>query len=344
MNPSIPAETVHQTEGQLKGTLIGSPWRRLLAYGIDSLLLYTFGHAIAYALFDMFASLGMWSRLLGFCAALIYFSTLECRVGGGRTLGKRLLRLKVVDAQGGLIGWKKAAVRYAIFAAPFFLIKPRYVSDLPTWLLAFFVVLIELGVGGSTLYLIAFNRRTRQGLHDLAVNSYVVNSAASGPPNPGPIWRMHWSIVSAFLALIIFAELSRGISIASQSGPASLSQSLVDERLIENIDHVQGAEVRAWLPIPFSQSALGKFLPSERPFTIIVNWNGDPEQGKSLADQVAVTVLEHDSKAQQQKLIEVEVGRRYDLGIASGERYQIFVHTPKEWLAGASPRARPASQ
>lgn len=100
---------------------IGSLWRRFSAFVIDGLILYAVGRSVGAVFFSSLAQLGPWGHLLGFSIALAYFATLDSRVGGGQTLGKRLLRLRVVNAQGSTIPWARSAVRYVIIAIPYFL-------------------------------------------------------------------------------------------------------------------------------------------------------------------------------------------------------------------------------
>ena len=64
---------------------------------------------------------------------------------------------------------------------------------------------IVFGVGGSTLYLMVFNRRTRQGLHDLAVGSYVIRAGDTGPVETKPMWKVHWAILGLLLLTLTAA-------------------------------------------------------------------------------------------------------------------------------------------
>jgi uncharacterized RDD family membrane protein YckC len=179
---------------------IGLLRNRILAFIVDSLILYVVGHIVGAAFFDRLSMLGQWGRAFGFCIALVYFVSLESRVGGGQTLGKRLFWLRVVNAQGGLITWKRAAIRYMICAIPFFLVGPRYTMNYIAFGVSALITFIELGVGGALLYLLIFNRRTGQGLHDLAVGTYVVESSVPGPLQTRPIWGFHWSVIESRLS------------------------------------------------------------------------------------------------------------------------------------------------
>ena len=326
---------------------IGSLWRRFSAFVIDGLILYAVGRSVGAVFFSSLAQLGPWGHLLGFSIALAYFATLDSRVGGGQTLGKRLLRLRVVNAQGSTIPWARSAVRYVIIAIPYFLLGPKDPAEISTWIIPFLIIFITLGIGGSTLYLLAFNRRTRQGLHDIAVGTYVVDPAVSGPLKTEPIWAAHWGVIGSFLFLIAFTALSKGIDIEWQHKTGHVSQRLQDERRIEQLGGVQTAEAQLWVPIQLDGGAFANFLPKKKDARITVEWNGEMADREAFADQVAAIILQNDPRAQKQDVIQIKVGRRYDLGIASGNDYQSFTHTFEEWhqrAFGPLPDATPLTQ
>src|SRR5690348_14117245 len=70
-------------------------WRRLAAFVVDALILGVPAMLLGFAMFDWAASLGQAGRLIGFVVALLYFGLLNSRLGGGQTLGKRLLGIRV---------------------------------------------------------------------------------------------------------------------------------------------------------------------------------------------------------------------------------------------------------
>ena len=74
-------------------------WRRVAAFLVDALILALAGHLLGLVLFDVFVRLGPWGPCVGFVVALGYFLPQEC-ARRGQSLGKRLLRIRVVDAWG----------------------------------------------------------------------------------------------------------------------------------------------------------------------------------------------------------------------------------------------------
>ena len=253
------------------------------------------------------------------------------------------MRLKVVNAKGNPIGWLRAALRYAIFAAPFFLFGFRYTGYGSVWIVTSLIIFIQLGVGGGLVYLLAFNRRTRQGLHDVLTDAYVVESMNCGPLRTRPIWNVHWSILSGYLFLIAVMALSEGMTIQWRHKSAKASQNLLDEQLIERLQGVRTAEVRLWTPTQSDGTPLGSYLSERRPAKIVVEVASQKVDREALSDQVAESILKADSRSQRQELIRIEVGRSYSLGFASGNDYESFSRTPDDWehrLAGG-PGAHP---
>lgn len=301
---------------------IGSLWRRVLAIAADGIIIGIAGNSIALPFFEPFSRLGAWGRLLGFCIALPYFAALNSTFGNGKTLGKRWMHLQVVNKNGMTIPFWKSVVRYAVLAIPFFLNEIELPITRTPWVVFAFISLIIFGVGGATLYLVFFNRHTRQGLHDLAVGSYVADAHVVGPLRPQPIWKAHWVILGSSLVLLVFGTGILGNKLAKW-GP--FPQLLEDARLLEGLQGVQSAGVQDLTRTVSNSSGRQKVL------VLNVNWTGRRADEIAFADQVAQLILKHDSKVPQYDLLRVTVTRSYDLGIAYARVSRFYEHTPEEW-------------
>lgn len=181
-------------------------WRRIGAFLIDSLILGAFGYFLGLLFSNQFVLLGGWGRALGFIIALLYFGVLNSGAAGGQTVGKKLLKIRVVTLNNVPIGALRSFGRYSILGLPFFLNG----AQLPiAWSFSSLVYLISLVVFGgllSTFYLYIFNRNTRQSLHDLVASTYVVNANANCEPIE-PVWRPHLFVVAALLASSALAPI-----------------------------------------------------------------------------------------------------------------------------------------
>ncbi len=139
-------------------------------------------------------------HLVGFAIALVYAAMFESRWGGGRTPGKRLLDVTIVGRDGALLSPLRAALRGGIFSALLLCTGLGwFVRRVPV----LDVVLNDVGMlaTAATLLLFLFNLRTRQGLHDLAVGSFVVR----GRSLPAPTGVMRAPV---FATCICIAALS----------------------------------------------------------------------------------------------------------------------------------------
>ncbi|WP_159876216.1 RDD family protein [Aquitalea denitrificans] len=70
-------------------------WRRLVAFFIDCILLGLLLMVIGLAFTDWLAVIGNWGRLITLSLVLVYFGVLDSSDGGGRTFGKKLLKIEV---------------------------------------------------------------------------------------------------------------------------------------------------------------------------------------------------------------------------------------------------------
>lgn len=120
-------------------------------------------------------------------------------VGQGQTLGKRFMGIKVVGKDGRHLSLPRSFLRYSIFAIPSFCWKGDFITLIGFAGFAFFGFL-GVGLDAVICYLYIFNRQTRQSLHDLAVDSYVVDYFSTGRINLPKIWKGHRA-ASAILGL-----------------------------------------------------------------------------------------------------------------------------------------------
>jgi len=150
------------------GRIISGFWSRLVALILDGLCLGLLGLILGLLLFDPLSRLGGWGRLLGFCIALVYFGVLNSAIGKGQTIGKRIMRIAVVDRAGNHISLGRSFLRYAVLGIPFFLngaMIPQNVLMSPAGYLIGFIL---FGAGGATIYLYIFRATVGSCISDSA--------------------------------------------------------------------------------------------------------------------------------------------------------------------------------
>lgn len=305
-------------------------WRRLVAFLIDSFVLGLFGAVLGAFFFDTLSQLGSVGRLIGFLITVPYFAVMESNAGSGQSLGKLLLDIKVVDARGKLLPFEQSFLRYVVFSAPLFLNGTPLPLRTP-WVVLTLMGIIVLGVGGGTLYLLLFNRNSRQGLHDLAVGSYVVRAGTAGPVETRPIWKIHWAILG-FLLLACAAMVAFFVHKMNQW--ERFPQLMQDMELILPMGNVQ--DVRAREP----QLISGPGDRTRKVLVIEVSWTGTRADEEAFANQVARIILRNDPKIQAYDVLSIGITRGYNIGIASAWTSERIAHSPAEWsqrLSGNSP-------
>ena len=297
-------------------------WRRLFAFCLDGLFLGAFGACIGLVAYDRLVALGDWGRAVGFAIALIYFGAMDSKLSGGQTLGKRILGVKVVTANGAPLSVGASTLRATIFCVPYFL-NGAFIDGgvITSWLLAFLV----FGVGLSIAYLLLFNRRTRQSLHDLAVGAYVVSDKGGSPLRESQqIWPGHLGAVGLILAVALvlpyFAQ--RLASSIPFVGLSSVQQALQQDPDVRHASAVIGVS-----------KYFGKDhdAATTHVFSSNIVLSRRVTDIDALANRLARIILGHDPSAEKEDEIAIFVTYGYDIGIASASQSRSFIFSPEQW-------------
>jgi uncharacterized RDD family membrane protein YckC len=315
-------------------------WRRVLASVIDSIILGTVGWVLGFLFTDIFIRMGGWERGIGFAIALFYFAPLNSRLGGGQTIGKRALQIHVVSQTGALLGLGRSAARSMVLMLPYFL------SGMPLPLKFIqagggdLVSVIVFGGGLAILYLLVFNERTGQSLHDLAVGSYVVPTGIETAAKPR-MWAGHYAVVALILTLIGagFFLLTRVV------------ENLIPKETFRDIFQARDALMRepevATAAVMTGQQAFfgaaGKRVSTG--VTVIVRVNRRIQNQEEEARKLVRVLLGSYPDAATKDSITMTLVEGYDLGIASWYSRWAFNHSTEEWrrqLESTSPAPSPA--
>ncbi len=291
---------------------------------LDIVLLGVVTGLICFPFFEPLSHIGPWGKALGGLIAVLYFGLMDGPAGGGQSVGKRLMKIRVVSAQGQVLPSSASFLRAAIFNAPYFL----YGVELPLsrtpealhWTLGALIV----GVSATTAYLLLFNKPTQQGLHDLLTGSYVVDAVELDAIQPEPFWLGHWAILGALFLVYGLggALLGRWLWVR---GP--MPALLADAALVEALPRVEGAAVIAQTNIAQTESGAA----TRRTLIVRLHWTGAESEQEDLADRAAALILQNDPAARKYDALRVVVMRGYDLGLTSSWRAQSFEHSPNEW-------------
>jgi uncharacterized RDD family membrane protein YckC len=297
-------------------------WRRLFAFCLDGLFLGLFGACIGLVAYDRLVALGDWGRAVGFAIALVYFGVMDSELSGGQTPGKRILAIKVVTADGAPLRISASTLRATIFCVPYFL-NGAFIDAgaVTSWLVTFLV----FGVGVSMAYLLLFNRRTRQSLHDLAVGSYVVSNKTDDLIGETTrMWPAHFGavglILTASLTLPYFAQR------LESSVPFAVLLS-VQQALQKDPD------VRHATAVVSVSKFFGKNQSATTTHIFISNivLSRRVTDFDSLSNRLARIILDRDPSAEKEDEIAISIRYGYDIGIASAWRSRVFAFSPDQW-------------
>lgn len=296
-------------------------WQRAGAFIVDSVLLAIVGYGLGVFLGDQFEALGAWGRAVGFVIALAYFGTMESRLFQGRTFGKLALGVKVVTTAGTPLGLGRALLRAAVFHVPYFLNNAVLGNGDAGPIVPALQTLLVCVLGGAIAYLCVFNRRTRQGVHDLLVGAVVVRAGTKEVPPLLPVWRGHIAI----MATLLVVAMGGGAYLYSTFADGEMKPLMALQRQVSRMLAVRTAGVFTGTVVNGAGHA--------RYMTInVLMRTGDVDE-RALADSVAALALDIYPPAREVDTLSVTITHGYDIGIASRWSSNRFAFPPSEWRA-----------
>lgn len=304
--------------------VIAGFWRRFAAFLIDALLLGAVGIALGFAFSDYFFELGSWGKLVGFLISLLYFGLSDSSLTKGQTLGKRLMSIRLGNAVGAPLTLLQASSRYVIFGVPYFMNGAVFGGDaIGSWIETLISICV-FGLGLSIVYLLIFNRRTRQSLHDLLTDSYVLMTGGNiAPPSTKP-WKGHFVVVALIFLIAALAPLlvDRLTHVAPFGDLIAVQKSLQSQPEVRNAGVVVGSN------FVYSAQSGSKSSRSVSSTIFLAKRISDYD---SLANKVARITLDNYPDAAAKDFVSVAIIYGYDIGIASSWTTRNFSFAPSQW-------------
>jgi uncharacterized RDD family membrane protein YckC len=301
--------------------------RRIVAFVIDGSLVSVGAWIVAPLAGTYLAGLGPYGRFVGLGMGALSLGPMNSSLTGGASPGKRVLGLRVVDAEGAPIAPLRSIVRSTVLLLPLMLngVFFPYYGDMTPLIHAVAGLLFAsvLGLGGAFLYLAAFNRPARQLPHDLVARTWVVRADA---PNrsKAETRRLHARLAAVWIALVA-------------SAPLVAARWLDPQRLAPDLMRVaralHAAAPDAW--VTTVQETRGAARP--RRLTVAVRMREDRDR-QELARRMAGVVLERHPHAREFDTITVAVSYGFEVGFASRIATQIFSHSPDDWSRQLDPQ------
>jgi uncharacterized RDD family membrane protein YckC len=195
-------------EKAIKATPICGFWTRFFALLIDFIVLGLFSSLLAFVFLNTFVRIDMWARFIGFAIASSYFGILNSSLGNGQTIGKKIMKIRVVDRRGKTISFIRSFARATILITPCIINRIHIISGTFDKLLGTLFAFAVFGLGIGIIYLYVFNGRTRQSLHDLVAKTLVVKQDTTTVATVPFTAKIHYLMVGI---IIVIATLNPNI-------------------------------------------------------------------------------------------------------------------------------------
>lgn len=309
----------------IKKRWISGFWRRIAALLVDSVVLGVVGFVLGLLFESNFIEMSSWGRLIGFLIFLAYFGLMNSAIFNGQTIGKKLLKVRVVDASNSTISLGRSFIRYIILGTPLFLNALQFTGDTVPAFILYPIYIIVFGGLMSILYLYLFNTASRQSLHDLLMGTYVVN-AEQPKQELGPLWKGHSTIIGLLLLIAAVIPFVSG----------NLQEKEVYKNVVSNNRLKRASQVLVSSPKVYDASLNAAGFTSldekgeTRRSTFIsadILLRDDNVGDEVLAKELAKMVLTTYPDAKSNDLILVLMSYGYDIGIfASWTRRQYSFH------------------
>jgi uncharacterized RDD family membrane protein YckC len=315
VSDSITTATAPQTQGERS---ICGFWSRILALLIDLIILRLAGVIIGALLGGVFIVLGNNARLVGLAVITMYFGVTQSCLGGGQSLGQRIMGIRVVDAEGRLISSERAAMRAVILFTPLLLNK----LVLPiTSVTGMTLGLVSFIIGGGLIYFYIFNFATRQSLHDLVLGTFVVRADSNGAVAPRRTSRVHYYVFGAVVILALLATIPLRFLITS--GPLKDTYSL-----LTHLDKVKGGTVSSVMRgVFFGPSGEERYLAvtaeADSPYSVLL-----------VADGLRKAIVHHYAILDRVDMVVINVRCGYNIGIHQSHEVYVWRNSPHELQSG----------
>jgi uncharacterized RDD family membrane protein YckC len=320
-------------EAEVRSFAIAGFWRRVLAIILDITFLAIPLIILGFVFEDLAFSLGPWGRLFGYGIMFLYWGCLTSKLGKGQTIGKKIMKIAVVDSQGSYLALGKALLRALILVL---------MGLLNGWNFPYgqdpIVVVISstfvFGGGLAVGYGLIFNRKTRQGIHDLLVKSYVVKGptelGAIAPEIPRLHTRISYGLVGLGLVLGIASLFLRGLTPTfGVLEPGDLPQMMEIRSAIANSGDFFNVSIQRNNRQQLGNSNILKDLDIK--IWAKKSCARDPEYCHQVIMQSASTVFERFDNIDHLSGMVITVTNVFDLGLATGNYTKGIAWSIEDW-------------
>lgn len=289
-------------------------WRRTAALFIDVLVLAAIGFVAGALFFNALAQMGTQGFWVGILITLAYFSWMNSSYNNGQTIGKRVMKIRVVDVLGNTISLVNSIKRSVVLLFPFM----YFAVEQESFASAFRVVALFIMAG--IVYLYIFNSRTRQTMHDLALKTFVVHADYNLALEESKVPSRHLAGLTLAGALTAAFAILAWPQIVSQYTIPGTTSTLEE---LQNDPNVYRATVNHVI-----NSSSGERLDK---MEIAVTVKRLPAPIYMKAKQISELAMQEMPAVKDMDSLSVTVNYGYNIGIAWYQKGLTYTGTPTDW-------------
>jgi uncharacterized RDD family membrane protein YckC len=308
-------------------------WRRYVAFLLDALVIVVPLTILGFAFEDVAFTWGPYGRIPAFALIFAYWVYFNSRLGQGQTVGKRVMKIAVVDNSGASISVKKALLRSGFITLIFFF--SRWALPLNP-VLQFLGTALVFGGGLAVFYGLLFNGKSRQGFHDLLSQSYVVKVPVNGAGAAPKASKTHKKVMGVlFFSGFIFAVVNL-ISPSANWLFGLLEVTPVEVQELQTLGATLKDESQFFsVKVTFQKNHKIDTGVTTKNLSVVAwakqSCRINPESCQASLKQIARTVLGNYSRIDEAIDLKVSVINRFDFGFTSGSVSVNAAQSISEW-------------
>ena len=315
-------DEIAATSDKVTNVELATRKRRFFAFLIDSIIITLAGNLSGLFFDDFYAQLGNSGLFIGAITVLLYFGICNSKITNGQTVGKKLLKIRVVNRNSEAISVPKSFLRALCFAI-FMLINGSSIANSVPIPLVIILGTLTFSILILEIYFVIVNKNTLQSLHDLLTDSFVVSAKSecqiSYTNNKS---FLYGAAIIPVILLIIFS----GINLFAKNTYVADMVKIIDvinkELPVYNTSMYRHSETTTALS---GESSTTKYINVS---TIKKNKNEDYE---ALAIKIAKIVFDSKFTFNEGESLCITIVEGYDIGIANNYTSKNINGTLEEW-------------
>lgn len=302
-------------------------WTRILALIIDFTVLGTVGYILGFSTEEYMIRIGSSGILIGLTITVVYFTIFNSKLMNGKTIGKLICKIQVVDINGNTLSVVKAFYRAIILYVPYFFLNSEIFANPGDVILYTIQNFVFFSILSGVIIIYIFNKGNRQSLHDLIIGSYVVSKERNDEFAPLPsIRKSSFYFYGGFIIFLI------GISVLMISMSNNVFKDISSTyKKLSEIEGVLGVGVSKNTTTTYfngpstTQSFISTLMVTEIPE------NSSEIEKMQIVKKAINIILNSEPDISKYDIIGINLYKGFDIGIAHMNRTYFIRKSLEEW-------------